>query len=86
MTFIVDLSNKKIYNCIKEMIKKNYIFKLNTYTMKNLTSYSHIVEKGIQENKVETRKILDKFEDKFNKGSLTCSPLCPYYNSFLHLI
>tara|TARA_R110001583_G_scaffold165427_2_gene318128 strand:+ start:12783 stop:13058 length:276 start_codon:yes stop_codon:yes gene_type:complete len=38
--------------------------------MKNLTAYSHIVEKEIQQNKIETRKILDKFENKFNKGSL----------------
>ena len=38
--------------------------------MKNLTSYSHIVEKEIEQYKIESSKILDKFEDKFNKGSL----------------
>ena len=38
--------------------------------MKNLADYSHIVEKEIQQNKIQTRKILDKFEDEFNKGSL----------------
>ncbi|MRT92776.1 hypothetical protein [Ancylomarina sp. 16SWW S1-10-2] len=38
--------------------------------MKNLTSYSHIVEKEIEQYKIESGKILDKFEDKFNKGSL----------------
>ncbi len=38
--------------------------------MKNLASYSHIVEKEIQLNKIESRKILDKIENKFNKGSL----------------
>ena len=39
-------------------------------TMKNLKAYSHIVEQEIQQNKIITSKILEKFEDKFNKGSL----------------
>ncbi|MCZ4694910.1 hypothetical protein DWB61_07905 [Ancylomarina euxinus] len=38
--------------------------------MKNVSAYSHIVEKEIQQHKIEARKILDKFEQKFNKGSL----------------
>ncbi len=38
--------------------------------MKNVSAYSHIVEKEIQQHKIEARKILDKFEKKFNKGSL----------------
>ena len=38
--------------------------------MKNLTKYSQIIEKEIEQYKIESHKILDKFEDKFNKGSL----------------
>jgi len=38
--------------------------------MKNVAEYSHIVEKEIEQHKIEARKILDKFEKKFNKGSL----------------
>ncbi|MGZ2371601.1 hypothetical protein ACXR6G_17610 [Ancylomarina sp. YFZ004] len=38
--------------------------------MKNVTAYSHIVEKEIQQHKIEVSKILDKFEQKFNKGNL----------------
>ena len=38
--------------------------------MKNVAEYSHIVEKEIEQHKIEARKILDKLEKKFNKGSL----------------
>ncbi|MGZ2371600.1 hypothetical protein ACXR6G_17605 [Ancylomarina sp. YFZ004] len=38
--------------------------------MKNVAAYSHIVEKEIQLHKIEARKILDKFGQKFNQVSL----------------
>ena len=38
--------------------------------MKNVAEYSDIIEKELEQHKIEARKILDKFEDKFNKGSL----------------
>ncbi|MDE5421668.1 hypothetical protein L3073_05575 [Ancylomarina sp. DW003] len=38
--------------------------------MKNVAAYSQIIEKEIEQNKIEARKILEKFEKKFNKGSL----------------
>lgn len=38
--------------------------------MKNIAEYTQVVEKEIEQNKLEARKVLDKFEKKFNKGSL----------------
>jgi len=38
--------------------------------MKNIAEYNHIVKKEIEQNRLEARKILDKFEEKFNKGSI----------------
>jgi len=38
--------------------------------MKNVAEYSDIVEKEMEQHKIEARKVLDKFEKKFNKGSL----------------
>lgn len=38
--------------------------------MKNSAEYSHVVNKEIEQNKIEARKILDKFENKFNTGSV----------------
>jgi len=38
--------------------------------MKNIAEYTQVVEKEIEQNKLAARKVLDKFEKKFNKGSL----------------
>lgn len=61
---------KNVYTCSgKISVNKRLEIKI-LRAMKNLKAYSHIVEKEIQRNKILTREILDKFESKFNKGSL----------------
>lgn len=38
--------------------------------MKNISEYSHLIEKELAKCKQDSARILEKFEHKFNKGSL----------------
>ncbi|WP_372751692.1 hypothetical protein [Labilibaculum sp.] len=38
--------------------------------MKNISEYNHLIEKELAIYKLDSGKILEKFERKFNKGSL----------------
>ena len=41
--------------------------------MKNITEYNHLIEKEMTKYKQDTRKIIDEFENKFNKGSIVAT-------------
>ncbi|MUP36309.1 hypothetical protein [Labilibaculum euxinus] len=41
--------------------------------MKKITEYNHLIEKEMTKYKQDTRKIIDEFENKFNKGSIVAT-------------
>ena len=41
--------------------------------MKNISEYNHLIEKEMEKYKRDAGKILQKFENKFNKGSVVAT-------------
>jgi len=41
--------------------------------MKNIAEYNHLIEKEMEKFRKDSEKILQKFEQKFNKGSIVAT-------------